>query len=446
MSDCENDKEYTVIQGGIAISPAEGHGATLGCIVRKRNDDGRDNAYLLTNRHVLYGEGYGIDAVVYHPNHAKDAGPSVDLGRVQPGGLRQNYPDPAPDDNNPGENYYIDAALAHLDIDRICCGSECSKDRLQFAGLIDGLGLNGNKILDVRDVRNDWSIVHNAINGFPKVIKVGRSTGKTWGRVTEVRAKTGIEADKHVPGSKAFWGYNVLRIVIDEDHHQNGINCKGSLLFGDDGDSGSMVLDEQGRVIGIFIGASVLAGNVAHACHIVPVLDALGVSIISEGTSHGSTSATDGSGVALHRNDAAELPAGGIAFTGDDALVHELRGTHKGRALHELFVQLRHEAAYLIRNHKLVKATWHRHKGPAFLAHVLNHLRGHSDTVPRELEGVHARTLLVKMAEVLRRYGSHSLRAAIDAHYDEGLLLLGDERVASVRDCVAWLQKTEATG
>jgi hypothetical protein len=440
VSGCENNKEYDVIQGGITISPAEGHSATLGCLVRKRNDDGRENIYLLTNRHVLYGEGRGPGAVVYHPNHKSDPGPSIPLGRVEPGGIRRNHPDPNPDENNPGENYYIDAAIARIDIDCIWCDSECSKDRLKVAGLIDGLGLNGNKILDVRDVRHDSSIVYKAVNGFPKVFKVGRSTGKTWGRVIEYRKRASFKGDP--PDEKAFWGYNVMHVAIDEDPPQNGINCQGSLLFGDEGDSGSMVLDEQGRVIGLFVGASILDNNLARVCHIVPVLDALGVSIISEGTSHGSTSATDGSGVALHRDDGSGLPAGKIVFSSDD--LHALRSTQKGRALHEAFIHLRREVSYLIRNHKLVKATWHRHKGPAFLAHVLNHLRGHRDSVPREVDGVHAKTLLVKMAEVLRRYGSHSLRAAIDASYDDGLALVDNDNIHSVRDGLAWLGSGEA--
>jgi hypothetical protein len=192
----------------------------------------------------------------------------------------------------------------------------------------------------------------------------------------------------------------------------------------------------------LFVGASILDNNLARVCHIVPVLDALGVSIISEGTSHGSTGATDGSGVALHRDDGSGLPAGKIVFSSDD--LHALRSTQKGRALHEAFLHLRREAAYLIRNHKLVKATWHRHKGPAFLAHVLNHLRGHRDNVPREVDGVHAKTLVVKMAEVLRRYGSHSLRAAIDASYDDGLALVDNDDIHSVRDGLAWLGSGEA--
>jgi hypothetical protein len=440
VSDCENEKEYAVIQGGIAISPAEGHGATLGCIVRKRNDDGRENNYLLTNRHVLYGEDRGPGVTVYHPNHKSESGPSIPLGRVEPGGLRQNYPNPNPDENNPGENYYIDAAIAHIDIDCICCDSVCSKDRLKVDGLVDGLGVNGNKILDVRDVRHDPSIVYNAANGFPKVFKVGRSTGKTWGRVMHHRKRASFTGDP--PEEKAFWGYNVMHVAIDDDPPQNGFNCKNGILFGEAGDSGSMVFDEQGRVIGLFVGASVLDNNLARVCHIVPVLDALGISIVSAGTSHGSTSATDGSGVALHRNDPSELPAGTIVFSGDD--LHALRSTRKGRALHDAFLPLRREAAYLIRNHKLVKATWHRHKGPAFFAHVLNHLRGQSSSVPREVDGVHAQTLLVKMAEVLRRYGSQPLRAAIDAYYDDGLALLANDTIGSLRDCLAWLEREEA--
>jgi hypothetical protein len=111
--------------------------------------------------------------------------------------------------------------------------------------------------------------------------------------------------------------------------------------------------------------------------------------------------------------------------------------------LHQLFARHRREAAYLIRNHKLVKVAWHRYKGPAFLVHVLNHLKGHNDSVPREVDGVSALTLLVHMAELLEKYGSNELRATIEEYYDEGMHLLSSGEFTSVHDCLAYLRKLE---
>src|SRR3954471_8515998 len=55
---CENDNKYETIVGGIRISPRVMTGkvefGTLGCIVRRRGDAGRENVYLLTCQHVLF--------------------------------------------------------------------------------------------------------------------------------------------------------------------------------------------------------------------------------------------------------------------------------------------------------------------------------------------------------------------------------------------------------
>jgi hypothetical protein len=91
-----------------------------------------------------------------------------------------------------------------------------------------------------------------------------------------------------------------------------------------------------------------------------------------------------------------------------------------------------------------VKVAWHRYKGPAFLAHVLKHLKGHADRVPREVDGVPAVTLLTHMADLLMRYGSNPLRDTIRAHYDHGLHVLSTHDFDSIDDGLAWLERLEA--
>jgi hypothetical protein len=125
------------------------------------------------------------------------------------------------------------------------------------------------------------------------------------------------------------------------------------------------------------------------------------------------------------------------------SLLERLRKTRRGRALHDLFGQVRREAGYLVRNHKLVKVAWSRNKGPAFLAHVLDHIKGNADRVPRETGGVSVVTLLTRMAEVLTAYGSNPLREAIETHRDEIANLLAGDRIHTVDDCLAWLEATE---
>jgi len=70
---CDNNAEYSTIQGGIQVTSGVDaqtgavEDGTLGCIVRKRHDSGRENVYLLTNKHVLFRHGADVGSYAYHP-------------------------------------------------------------------------------------------------------------------------------------------------------------------------------------------------------------------------------------------------------------------------------------------------------------------------------------------------------------------------------------------
>lgn len=460
---CENEAEYPVIQGGIRIGIKAGSG-TLGCIVKRRNDSGRENVYLLTNQHVLYDETTGAKDIVYHPFHPEN-GANRALGPIQPGRVRG---DVQRTEGGQPVDYYVDAAIARIDLDSTCCGSTCTKDKtvVDPNGAIVDMTFNGGKVKDVRDVMHDATIVYTAANKV-WVYKHGCTTRKTIGRVVRINATASFTRDKSIPGSQSILGHNVIQIIQEPDpviNPPSGMNCQNNLYFGDEGDSGSLVVDDQGRAIGLLVGTQPI-NNTSNVCHIVAVLDALNVSIVSAGTSHGSTSATDGSGVAAVAEAGSDLADGQIAFAEDAvagpfgmpapvpvsddeqrhmlALLERLRRTRRGRALHELFGRVRREVGYLVRNHKLVKVAWSRHKGPAFLALTLDHLKGNADRVPREVDGVSVVTLLTRMAEVLTAYGSNPLREAIETHRDEIAAMLNGDRIHTIDDCLAWLEATE---
>jgi hypothetical protein len=115
-----------------------------------------------------------------------------------------------------------------------------------------------------------------------------------------------------------------------------------------------------------------------------------------------------------------DLVATPIGFSGtpprqldDDEVRHmrawlaKFRDTRRGPELHAAFAEVRREIGFLVRNSRPVTVAWHRCKGPAFMAHVLNHLAGHCESVPHEVQGVTRRTLLVRMREVLMSRGSN---------------------------------------
>jgi hypothetical protein len=478
---CNNTQEYDRIQGGIQIMSAIGPGpddrslGTLGCIVRKRNDTSRENVYLLTCKHVLFTPWVGADGYAYHPFAPGEPGPSHALGPVQSPGFKGNVPVRVPDPANPGqfivEDFYVDCAIARIDIDSKCfSGSTCTHDTIKYDEAITDLQVNGaNTIADVRDVSRDPSIICTEDNPC-RVFKVGRTTGRTKGYVTQVNGSFPAARDANIPDSVPIEASNGIEIWFDWNSTSDGLNCMGVNSFAEQGDSGAVVFDEQGRAIGLVCSIpdvrNPMTPRGVHACHIKPVLDSLNICIGSAGTSHGSSHATDGSGVApavVAAQDAA--PAGHIAFASGRSeivpgltaprpvseeearhmreLLAAFRETRLGPALHAAFAEVRREIGYLVRNSRPVKLAWHRHKGPAFLAHVLNHVAGETDRVPHAIDGVTRGALLVRMREALAAHGSNPLRQALARHGDDLLAMLTRADCHGVADCLAWLREKE---
>ena len=118
-----------------------------------------------------------------------------------------------------------------------------------------------------------------------------------------------------------------------------------------------------------------------------------------------------------------------------------LRESEDGRRLHEAYTQVSREIGYLIRNQRRVTVTWHRHRGPAFLAGLLDHLQGNSATIPLDIGGISRATLLARMESVLLAYGSQELRGALERHRN---ILMGCADAATAQECIASLRHSEA--
>jgi hypothetical protein len=476
---CDNSAKYATIQGGIQItnqgeqiSPNQislGAG-TIACIVRRCNDISRDNVYILSNNHVLCGHGHGADDYIYHPEYLDPD--AVSLGPIQAGGTENDIPF-TPAGAGAPQDFFVDCAIARLDIDSKCCGSTCTKDTLAYtAAIIDlvqvtptnaGTGAPqnaANMVADVRNVIGDLSIIGDVVT------KVGRTTGKTQGRVTAtVTTFQSIDRQTHVV---KYTGHNVIEIDFDV----NQTNCKGHAFFSEEGDSGSLIVDAQNRAIGLLSQGAPDGsppGTTSIACHIVPVLDHLGICIdcASAGTSHGSSHAEDGSGVAPSPlpPDGSAIAAGPIVFaeqrpraaapptappplTGPEidhmqAMLAAFRATPQGPALHAAFGEVRREVGYLVRNCRPVTVAWHRNQGPAFLTLILNHLAGHADFIPHIVKGVSRRDLLSRMRDVLMRFGSNPLRAALTQHGDLLLAVLTAPNIDSIHDCLSAMREHE---
>lgn len=481
---CDNTAKYSTIQGGIQIANAgERIGdtifremGTLGCIVRRRNHSGRENVYMLSNAHVMNAKGHRVGDPIGQPDiqNGENLGPIMDGSAYRnivwpPGTPPPNpLPDPAHPDaavNHTNETF-IDCAIARLDLDS-CCG--CTKDTRAYAeSIIDLVNVTptdagrgdpvhaSNRITDVRDVFNDVNFIGEVVT------KVGRTTGKTQGKCVGATATVHIVDvfDTHVPPAFVF-AYNCLEIVPEPP---GTLDCKGHAYFGEQGDSGSLVVDAQRRAVGLLFSVPDPTkvppdppDSSCGAVHIVPVLDHLGICIpcAAGATGHGSSLAADGSGLApIPLPPAQSKLTSQIDFLADGgpaqapprmhALLDEFRATRSGGALSAVIDDVRRELGYLVRNLRPVKVAWARHQGPAWLACFLNHVAGHAPSMPHEIKGITRRALLAHMREVLDQYGSNTLRRALDEQGDVVLEMLTDPGCDGVADLVGWIQQREA--
>jgi hypothetical protein len=124
-------------------------------------------------------------------------------------------------------------------------------------------------------------------------------------------------------------------------------------------------------------------------------------------------------------------------------LLQSFRSTHTGRELHAAFAHVRREIGYLVRNCRPVTVAWHRNKGPAFFACLLNHLRGDAIEFPHQVGSASLGVLLDKMEIELMDHGSIPLRETIQRYGEHvrAILLNGN----NVNEFIGYLQKTAST-
>jgi hypothetical protein len=486
---CDDQTHYPVIKGGIQIesnprtpvtTPGREETGTLGCIVKRRGNDDRDNVFLLTCKHVLTARGAQEDDYMYHPRAPRKGSGATgeSLGAIQPGALSTHMDATVPG-ATPGttitDHFYIDAGIARINIDSKCLGTRCTKDSIKVdQTLVFQLG----DLTDVRSIvadttmvltRQDPDVIDSVAQTFPRVFKVGRTTGKTTGVVRNLMATTHFQLS---PTSPRVQVDNVIEIDYAPLTGEPAQNCKGAKAFAEPGDSGAVVVDADNRVVGLVFMRSTDPESSdslrfrAFACHILPVLDKLGICIVTKGgTSHGSSGALDGSGVTPVRTAADEPHGDGlILLTADPreavapwpepetdteqqstnmlAFRDALRETALGCELHDTFRDVRREIGFLIRSCRPVKVMWHRNQGPAFMAHVIKHLLGDAETIPREINGVSREMLLRRMGEALIAHGSHPLSDAIERF---GPMILSMVDAETADDCLAMLRRAEPT-
>lgn len=398
-------QQHSPLIGGITITNLKTDAAgqvglgTMGCFATIDGVSGPENVVLLSNNHVLAGNGGAAGDTVYQP---KLPGGTIDptyLGPVAKNhdlGLKGHHNFTYPTESQ--EPYYVDCASAKLNIDiSSWCDCNCGVSyKNELREITTATGGANSKLEGVA----------RAVDG-ETVFKSGRKTGATKGTIADPLASIMF-------GTPAALIENV--IVIAPTNPPNA-------AFADHGDSGSALINDQNDLVGlVFGGDEITVPNPrTFACHIAPVLDLLKVTPIS--------TQNPPVGPAGHARSNRLARVGGSASSLEDHTVElqeRLRRTPTGAALYAAFVEHRSEVVGLVNRHRPTTIAWHRGKGPTFFAHVAENARHPEHRIPSEVEGVTRTDLLVRMEEALMTYGSEPLREALAEHRDALLALVDD--------------------
>jgi hypothetical protein len=405
---CEDKQKHPLLVGGISISPQRALGwvGTLGFFATVNGTEGPKNIALVTNNHVLEKNGGQVGDIVYQPDltvsSSTNNNPIATILAIPDKGDRPfAYP------NEGSQQYYVDAASALLSIKvSSWCNTNCG---VSFANRLSDTAGGSSAIADIGRAQ---------VGDI--VVKVGRETRLTKGRV------------KKVDFSLSAGGLSLTNAIEIEPL---GPDCNGITRFTAEGDSGAALVTLPGRkLVGLVFSAGVVQTN-GLACHIHPVLAALGVTAITEANPvHGNPAAVgmsadepvvlDGS-----RNETLQLR-------------ERLLASPEGRRLFGIAQEWSGEVVGLVNHNRRVMIAWHRNKGPAFLNRAIENARDPEVEIPREIEGVSREQLLLAMERVLAEHGSPGLAGAIERHRDEVLAAVAS--FDSLHELVDSLKRTSA--
>jgi hypothetical protein len=410
-------------------------GGSIGCFVRRALDGGGTGVFLLSNDHVLYpGVSSSAPLNIFHPELVTFAGVQCN----SPISTLPATPIAFRERKLVGSKlFYLDCALARL------------VDKLKYENVVPDATFSK----DLRDLSGGAA-------SLPTIRKLGATTGKSRGTITEVAH----ERDKDDNSGKetvfelrcvavegpsyeetyelaasediatvvaAFASGGIKATPVDPlDPANRKVRFKG-VLFSRGGDSGSVWYDDTGKLVGLHYAGDVRSLAVADkdqavevpmgigwACHITAVFDALAISQTSGLVIGASTTA--GRAVAVP----VDVRGASVAQS-MTRIERALDSTPYGRELRSAFQQHFRELSMLVHHRRPVTVVWHRNKGPQFVAACLSMLREGRDRLPAQLPGGHRLLdLLVAMRDILIVEGSLDLRATIERHAERALALV----------------------
>lgn len=409
---CENIDKFDPLVGGSMISTLKVYQAnhnlqnesvgTLGFFATN-SSGARDNVVLLSNNHVLAENGAVVGDVVFQPRFtgSSDLGYHLDASDMHPIGSIENLG--MQDNRNyaySGESansMFVDCATAHVNTSfSSCCHTNCGT---KFANILHNLNqcpdFTSSEVAGVARVTN----ADLPASGSYPVYKVGHRTGWTKGKIRTTAANIVDPDNPSIHHDRV--------IIIDE----LGPNCGGGTVFAGEGDSGSVIVNAQRQIIGLLFADTDLGFYVA--CHIHPVIDLLGITMVSAQNTAGASGGATSLETALALDESDHDVERAMALR--EEVLRSSRGLQY-RALVEKHIQ---EVVHLVNHVRPVTVAWHRLHGPDFLGHILHASRHAAYPVPRELYGLGRDEALGRILETLHKHGSAQLRGDIERNAEE---------------------------
>jgi hypothetical protein len=242
-----------------------------------------------------------------------------------------------------------------------------------------------------------------------RVRKYGRTTRLTGGIVTDVNIHGTITAD-NLP-ARTFTN----RMVIQPNPQPGG----GKVKFGDHGDSGSAVVNDDNKIVGVLY-AVVLDQSVASfgVSSAFPVAD-----MAARFQAQNSIQLVPATATAMNQVQTVASALGASASVQTRAEVEtmvrrletDLSRTERGRLMNALWLRHSSECNQLVNGNRRVGALWRRNCGPAIFQHAIR-LAEAGAAIPATIEGRSVDECVLNIFDGFARYGSEPLQADLRAH------------------------------
>lgn len=442
---------------------------TIGLIVTKI-DGGQAKRFMLTNYHVVEKTVLGVDHIdVYKPAKGTCNNP-VGATRYDSG-----FGDKRSDFNSPSFPNFpfkVDAALVNIKA-KVKSGNINNdiKDKIsQFGPNVRNLLTEFKADFDQHPVTtDDLATMIAQAKALNQVIaaknievrKFGATTGFTRGVITgacipdgEKRAimyeliisplpsepettetyKTKkSEADRTLSVFDPSTNFATLPVTctISQQSGDDWIIKTKGRIFASLGDSGSAVLDTGGNIVGLLQQSSgtkltlsngdpaFAAGGLGQAQFIVPAFELVGLplnAIVPPAEPQFGPGLFD-----LEMEEPPETVEQRVFEAAEASFGH----TPDGRRLLRLARQHLREIRSLIHHRRQVMVTWHRIKGPAYIAAITKAVRDPSYSVPDQIDGESLVAALRKLRSLLHLEGSTNLKESL-VHDGDWLISLFD--------------------